>query len=218
MRRKSSRGLVSLDRRSMLKNAVGVAVGSAVLGRAQIALAQDPPGKEPVATAHVGGVLTPSRARAVGTDIEKHIKDGVLGKIANSAKLAMKDWPNKLPDGLSNAGRRYLEQVHELLQDATQATSWNAPQLASFATEVAWVRLVSDLGVAYMKRGGGAGLDEPTCVTKCANEYTKCIGENGCDDSGWVCLCCTPCSLQYSGCVASCTLGGGLGLFAENLA
>jgi len=139
-------------------------------------------------------------------EIERHGRRELLGLIQRSARMALAKMVDE-PKHLNTVGRRYLDQVSELLQRAASAKSWSNDELIAFAHEVAWAKLLTDADVIY-RRASGSGTSDVTCVTACAQEYAQCLNENGCDANAWVCLCCVPCSLQYMGCVASCSLPG----------
>lgn len=138
-----------------------------------------------------------------------------LRKVRSAAKNAISQLPDDYEiEKLDAVSRRYVERISAVIETGLKLTDWNDAELARFAQEVSWAKLGSDIAATVMARmssdgGGGSG---PTCVTKCAQEYDQCVQENNCDTSGWVCICCVPCSLQYMGCIAKCTVGvGGLG-------
>lgn len=142
-------------------------------------------------------------------------KDEYLKKIRTSARSAGKELAyTDSSEKMDPLARQYVERISGLLETGAKLTEWDEEALARYLNEVAWAKFATDLVSSVMARdnsgtGGGSG---PTCVTKCANEYDQCISENSCDTSGWICVCCVPCSLQYMGCVAKCSMvGGGFG-------
>lgn len=148
------------------------------------------------------------------TEVQKVGRDEYLKKIRSAARSAgklMADFDSM--DRMEPLAKRYLTQVHELVEFGAKLSEWDDAAMARYAGEVAWAKFATDL-VAAMARdnSGGGGGSGPTCVTRCADEYDQCVRENRCDTSGWVCVCCMPCSLQYMGCVAACTIRtGGFG-------
>lgn len=142
-------------------------------------------------------------------------KDEFLKKIRSAARSAGKELADfDSMERMDPLATQYLAKVTSLIEYGTKLNEWDEEALARYIGEVAWAKFASDVVMSFMARdnsgsGGGSG---PTCVTKCANEYDQCISENRCDTSGWVCVCCMPCSLQYMGCVAKCTVvRGGFG-------
>jgi hypothetical protein len=115
---------------------------------------------------------------------------------------------------LDETSQRFARRIDELLAEAVNAERWNDTQLAFFARDLGWAKLTADIGAIALRQGGGGG-GGGTCVTRCAAEYNQCMLENGCTSS-FICLCCIPCSLQYMGCVAGCTMNaGGFAGFAQ---
>ena len=132
----------------------------------------------------------------------------ILSEIQSSARKAFAGLAEVDTESLNAFGQDYVDRVSHLLRQATDASSWDESRVGAFMGEIRWAKLVTDMQVAFMMRDNDGGGGGGTCVTQCATEYDQCVTENGCDTSGWVCLCCAPCSLQYMGCVAKCTTGG----------
>lgn len=148
-------------------------------------------------------------------EVQKLGRKEFLRNVRTAAKAASSQLPD---DGevkkLDSVSKRYVERVADLIERAMKLSDWNSEELFRFANELSWGKLSSDIAATAMARlsGGGGGCGGRTCVTKCADEYNKCVEENNCDTGGWICLCCALCSLQYMGCVAKCvTVGGGFG-------
>ena len=141
-------------------------------------------------------------------------KDEYLKKIRTAARSAGKELAySDSSEKMDPLAKQYVERVSSLLEFGSKLTEWDDEALARYLNEVAWAKFATDVVMSVMARdnsgGGGSG---PTCVTRCATEYDQCVSENSCDTSGWICVCCMPCSLQYMGCVAKCsTVGGGFG-------
>jgi hypothetical protein len=134
---------------------------------------------------------------------QQAIQKGMLGRIAATANNALRNFPNPSQFKNVNSERRnYLEQIRKLLNTGKSASKWNAAQLASFADQVDKIKAKA---VQLNNDGGGGGK---TCVTRCRDEYNKCMDENDCEYS-FICICCSPCSLQYLGCMTNCAIPGG---------
>lgn len=150
------------------------------------------------------------KGHPVQDEIDKLGQASLLRKIRTAAKKAYASLPDQEDIAkLKPLSRRFIDRLGETIEAGMKAGDWNQDAIAHYASEVAWGGLLCDVAVSHLARdnsGGGAG---PTCVTKCADEYHQCISENGCDTSDWACLCCVPCSLQYMGCVAMCTVRAG---------
>lgn len=154
-------------------------------------------------------------ASQINDQIQKLGRKEFLRKVKSASKNAYKhlldaDETKKLDD----VSTQYIERVTNIIEIGSRSSDWNDSQIIRYAQEVSWGKLSSDIAVSFLARDnpGGGGGGGQTCVSRCAGEYDQCVSENGCDTSGWVCVCCVPCSLQYMGCVAKCvTVGGGFG-------
>ncbi|MGJ7459026.1 hypothetical protein ACR80S_03345 [Halomonas sp. MA07-2] len=148
-------------------------------------------------------------------EIQKLGKREFVRHVRVAAKRAFASLPDESEvEKLDAVSRQYIEGVSSLIETGLKWSDSDDAAIARFAQDLAWAKLSTDIAVSAMARkaGDGGGGTGPTCVTQCAQEYDKCVSENGCDTSGWICLCCSPCSLQYMGCVARCvTVGGGIG-------
>ena len=154
------------------------------------------------------GQLLQAEAQKIG-------KDEFLKKIRTAARNAGKELTySESSEKMDPLAMQYIERISGLMEQGAKLTEWDDEALARYLNDVAWAKFATDVVSSVMAKdnpgsGGGSG---PTCVTKCANEYDQCISENSCDTSGWICVCCMPCSLQYMGCVAKCTVvRGGFG-------
>lgn len=162
--------------------------------------------------------ISPALLDDIGQSLEvqaqKIGKAEFLKQVRSAARTAGKQLADfDSMEKLDPLAKQYLSKVTDLIEYGTKLSEWDDEALARYIGEVAWAKFASDVVMSFMARdnsgGGGSG---PTCVTKCANEYDQCISENGCDTSGWICVCCMPCSLQYMGCVARCAMvRGGFG-------
>lgn len=152
-------------------------------------------------------------ASQIQEEVQKLGRREYLRKIKSAAKNALSQLPdNHEIEKLDAVSREYVEKISSLIEAGLKLSDSDDATIARFAHEVSWAKLGTDIAATVMARisngGGGGG---PTCVTRCANEYDKCMQENNCTSS-FFCICCVPCSLQYMGCVAKCvTVGGGFG-------
>ena len=142
----------------------------------------------------------------------KKIKVGKLladiERIGNKISLSLpKDTEIKK---LKPQDRRIIEHISELLKTTKEAKSWDNAQLTSFARELGWISTI-----AYIQNNLGLGNSDgggKTCAGRCQDKYNNCMKERGCTKDGWICLCCTPCSLLYMGCITRCALSKGPGI------
>ena len=101
---------------------------------------------------------------------------GGLNKLLLSIQQAANNLPeNFVPDEIIIAemkplARKYVNSLKSLVTAAKNAESWNFQQLTRFIDEINWAKHVSDIQVAYLDDKGSG--NEPTCVTKCVNEYS----------------------------------------------
>jgi len=131
-------------------------------------------------------------------------------EVRTAAKKAFSHFPDDRElTKLDPVSRLYIQRSSIFVQNALRLADADDAALIQLINDAAWVKLASDLAGAVMARmnDGGGGTGGPTCVTKCKNEYDKCMAENDCSYS-FFCLCCIPCSLQYSGCIARCVIAG----------
>lgn len=151
-----------------------------------------------------------SQLREIGT--ENFLKD-----VHRAARKARTNMP-KQKDIKKMRGRSklFVERVSGLISEALEANSWSEEEAIHFVREVAWANVAAAAAsrVPTLDNEGGEA-EPPTCVTKCSIEYDKCMEDHNCGfDFSWYCVCCIPCSLQYAGCVAKCSLpefeGGGI--------
>jgi hypothetical protein len=70
------------------------------------------------------------------------------------------------------------------------------------------------LSVAKMRQSGvftTIGINsmsgEGGCTERCNAVYNTCMSANDCTRGGWICLCCSGCSLVFATCMASCAIG-----------
>ena len=153
----------------------------------------------------------------IQAQVEKVGQRELLRQIQQSARAAVGNLPDDVEIGKLNViGRMVMTQFCNLIESGCNAAAWNTSQLASYVSEVAWAKRMADVNVVYM-RNNGTG-QEKTCAGNCLSESDKCIKEHVCDDSGWICICCIPCSLQYMGCVAKCTVSSSGGVFGLSIA
>lgn len=161
-----------------------------------------------------------SQYRAMTDNVEQQIQQEIqrlgerelLRRIQQAARKGLVDFLDDSEIGrLSPPGRLIVERMRYVVEEGSRATSWDTSQLARMANDLAWAHHITRLMVVYLDNNSGSG-EGKTCVTKCSDEYNKCMEENSCEYS-WFCLCCMPCSLQYMGCVAKCTVGFGGGIF-----
>jgi hypothetical protein len=155
-------------------------------------------------------------AKQLKLEFQSTDRNAYLSNIEKTAKSVLASLPEKR-DGAKVTGalQNFVERLRLLLELGAQASNWSDAQLTKYLRELAWLRTSSEMvGIALLDNSGGGGGND-TCITKCRKEYDKCINDEGCDTSGWVCICCSACSLQYAGCIARCvdprkgTFGGG---------
>ncbi len=147
-------------------------------------------------------------------EIEKIGRQGYLRKVRSAARKALAQMPDdEVTEKLDAVSKRYITQVSALVESGLKAMDWGETELARFANDLAWAKLVLSVSGTIIDLDNGGGGGGPTCVTQCASQYEQCVKENDCDTGGWLCLCCIPCSLQYMGCGWKCiTAGGGFGI------
>lgn len=135
-------------------------------------------------------------------------------EVRTAARKALSDFPDDRELAqLDPVSRLYIQRTSIFLQNALRLADADDAALIQLINDAAWVKLASDLASTVMARlnDGGGGPESPTCVTRCRQEYDKCMKEHNCTYS-FFCLCCVPCSAQYGGCVARCVIvGGGFG-------
>ena len=135
-------------------------------------------------------------------------------QVQHAARKAMAGLPSAHEvDRAHPSIRPMLGRICELAEASSRIHEIDDDQaLIALVSEIAWARQSMELVAALVASrpgggGGGSGGGSVTCVTECQREYDQCINENSCDTSGWICFCCTPCSLQYMGCIAGCVTG-----------
>ena len=130
-------------------------------------------------------------------------------EVRTAAKKALSHFPDECElTKLDPVSRLYVQRSSIFVENALRLSDSDDAALIQLVNDAAWVKLTADLAgtvIARMNDGGGGNV---TCVTKCKNEYNKCMAENECSYS-FFCLCCIPCSLQYGGCMARCVVGVG---------
>jgi hypothetical protein len=142
-------------------------------------------------------------------EVEKTGRQEYFKKIRSIASSFIAESPESdavVP--LDNLSQGYSDRVAALLDRAANLADDDDEELTRLAQELSWAKMTVEIIVAR-DNTGGTGV---TCATGCAGEYDQCVGENGCETGGWVCICCVPCSIQYMGCMRRCILGGSGGV------
>lgn len=156
-----------------------------------------------------GAAISTGLGLSFETEVVKVGRDEYLKKIRSAARSAgkvMADFDSM--DKMEPLAKQYLSKVNELVEFGAKLTEWDDEAMARYASEVAWAKFATDVVVSMARDNSGTGGSGGTCVTRCADEYDQCVRENKCNTGGWICVCCMPCSLQYMGCVARCTMRG----------
>lgn len=169
-----------------------------------------------------GGLFTAPSTVGVASQIETQAwemgKEGLLKELRVAARQAYASLPDESELRILNAtGQRVLGEFRRLIETALQTSDWSVDKLADFAGEVACARLVADVIVLHMQNNDNSPGTGKTCAGQCLDEYNKCMKEHNCKDDSWICICCSPCSLQYMGCISACVLSfssAGGGIFA----
>ncbi len=146
-------------------------------------------------------------------EFQKNGREHFCSDVRIAAKKALSGFPDERElTKIDQISRSFVQRTSLVIHEALKLSDADDSAMLKLINDSAWVKLTADLVgsvVARLNNGGGSGGS--TCVTKCANEYNQCLTENSCSHS-FVCICCIPCSLQYSGCVARCVVGvGGFG-------
>lgn len=93
-------------------------------------------------------------------------------------------------------------RMRGLYEHAATARSWDDDDLADFAAELAGMAEAHEIIIVYLDEQDGGGQGGTTSAD-CRRLYDACVntecGPGG--DGGLVCVCCTPCSLEYIGCM-----------------
>lgn len=128
---------------------------------------------------------------------------------------------------LTDNGKTLFKKIRTFLEEANKVSDKTSfDSYSSILKELDWAMLMMNVATTNTKgsaggkdiaekqrlpgigMGGGGifnGDGGNTCVTNCKNDYNRCMRENDCSHS-ILCLCCIPCSLQYMGCVAGCSI------------
>jgi hypothetical protein len=111
-----------------------------------------------------------------------------------------------VPDGWDEhdgPGGKIVGRFSKLFEKGSATRRWSDDELLSYSQEVGWGVRVAQLFEQYLMNNGDT--DPASCVAGCRKKYDACINDYGCDESGWICVCCIPCSLEYMGCVLGCS-------------
>lgn len=151
--------------------------------------------------------LTQTQPRVTTDPFQLAIDTGILTKIVSSSAMSLRSYPTSSQlQGVDPKIVTLLERGRKLLEAGRSASTFTAAQLKDYAGQV---DLYQKEVMALKSTGDTTGTGQ-TCVTKCLDEYNQCKRENSCEYS-IICLCCIPCSIQYSGCVAKCAWPGASG-------
>lgn len=143
-------------------------------------------------------------------ELEKKGRQQYCSEVRTAAKKTLGNLPDQRELAkLDPVSRSYIHRCSIFVQNALQLPDADDAALIRLVNDAAWVKLTADLAGAVLARmNDSGGTGGPTCATRCRNEYDQCMSENECSYSLF-CLCCVPCSLQYSGCIARCVVGAG---------
>ncbi len=128
------------------------------------------------------------------------------------ATKALNDFPSvsaiNASNNLSKNGKILLKQIRLTYEKVNNANFKviNKNEYDALMDDLSWTTAVMNGIVMNLQNDGGGPDKGATCVTTCRKEYNQCLGENHCENDGWVCLCCIPCSLQYGGCIGHCII------------
>jgi len=148
------------------------------------------------------------------SEFQKKGRQQYCSEVRTAAKKALSHFPDERElTKLDPVSRSYIQRSSIFVHNALRLSDADDVALIQLINDAAWVKLASDVAGAVMARmNDGGGTGGPTCATRCRNEYDQCMTEHDCSYS-FFCLCCIPCSLQYSGCIARCVVGvGGFGV------
>ena len=97
--------------------------------------------------------------------------------------------------------RAFLSAVDDLRATARSARKWSDVELVAFAGKLSGVMVASEMMDAYVARTASASFG---CFDKCSEDLSRCFVRDGCDKSGWICLCCSSCYVDYLNCKVDC--------------
>jgi hypothetical protein len=127
-------------------------------------------------------------------ELKKIGKREFLEDVKSAAREALSDLPDDREiQKLDPVSRQYVERVSILIAASLRLTETDDAAIAQFAQDVSWAKLVTDIAKDNAP-------DKPS-ATVCKDEYQQCVEDHDCDTSGWVCVCCIPCSLRYIKCM-----------------
>ncbi|MDI5983826.1 hypothetical protein QLQ85_03405 [Halomonas sp. M4R5S39] len=150
------------------------------------------------------GCSKDARNTKLDEEYRKSGRKSILSQIEREAREALASLPGeKELEKTSKIGRQLIGRLSDLYVSASLASKWEDEELEAFINEMAWVKHVCDVQVSYMDNSDRPGASGSK---NCVKVYDECIDNHGCDDSGWFCVCCAPCSIKYSKCI----LTGGL--------
>ncbi|MCB9054959.1 MAG: hypothetical protein H6549_03785 [Chitinophagales bacterium] len=137
---------------------------------------------------------------------------------------------------LSQDGKMFFKKFREIIDRASKTTdNTSTEEYNSIMSDLGWAMFIIKTSFSESNNGTNSnstakrrgsntmsefsswvfadgGNKDKTCATKCRDDYNKCMTENDCnydrDSVFGICLCCTPCSLQYAGCLARCVISG----------
>jgi hypothetical protein len=152
-----------------------------------------------------GAMHSPTRGDAykdILRDLENLGRRDLLLRIRRASRNAIAGIPEGLDEG-RGPGAQIVRRLITLFGRGAGIDELTDDHLLSLAQEVAWGVRVAKAAESYLMKDGGG--DSESCADRCRKKYDTCINGYGCDESQWICICCTPCALEYMGCVLGCS-------------
>jgi hypothetical protein len=168
-----------------------------------------------------GCIKKPTKSTGDGEHECHDSESDLFAKIGRTAYLAeiqqeARETLAAMPSGsalsrLNAPGQAIMERLTTLMLKAASAEEWSGDDLQAFMGEMTWAQKVLELEVALRLREKDAS--DGGLSVNCVKVYNDCMNNHNCSGSDWFCLCCIPCSIKYSRCVAGDIFS--VGLFAR---
>jgi hypothetical protein len=122
------------------------------------------------------------------------------------ARRALADRPELDYDEVGPGTRAFLSAIDDMNRMATRAPKWSEDQFIAFVSKVSGLMVASEMMDAHVRQTA-ASFD---CFDKCNEDLSRCFVRDGCDKSGWFCVCCTRCYTDYLDCKWDCVTNPGV--------
>lgn len=126
------------------------------------------------------------------------------GKLTTKGKEAFKRLIQIINKGSDLSGKTTIAELNSINNafDSVMTTIGIYPKEKNGTIAIAKIRLPG----GFNKGIFNMGFDGSSCTAQCTDVYNNCMTANSCSRDGWICVCCSGCSLAFATCMALCVI------------